>query len=66
MNTLNALMPKAAEIGTVKPLIYLQELVESRQNGASWMRAMHAQSGTLTDVMRMQSALFRSDNLRAT
>jgi carboxylate-amine ligase len=64
MNTLNALMPKAAEMGTVKPLLYLQELVASRQNGASWMRAMHAQSGTLADVMRMQSALFRNGSFK--
>lgn len=54
------LMPKAAELGTVKALLHLQELVQQRQNGASWMRAMHAQSGTLSDVMRVQSALFHN------
>ncbi len=54
------LMPTAAQIGTVRALLYLQELVAARQNGASWMRAMLAQSGDLTDLMRMQAALFRS------
>jgi glutamate---cysteine ligase / carboxylate-amine ligase len=63
MNTLNMLMPKAAELGTVKPLLYLQDLVAAKQNGASWMRAMQAQSGTLSDVMRMQAALFRSGSI---
>jgi glutamate---cysteine ligase / carboxylate-amine ligase len=56
---LEQLMPAAAQLGTVRALIYLQELVAARQNGASWMRAMHAQSGDLNDVMRMQAALFR-------
>ena len=54
------LMPAAAQLGTVRALLYLQELVAARQNGASWMRAMLAQSGDLTDLMRMQAALFRS------
>ncbi len=57
---LEDLMPTAAQLGSVRALIYLQELVAARQNGASWMRAMHAQSGDLNDVMRMQAALFRS------
>ncbi len=56
---LEDLMPAAAQLGTVRALIYLQELVAARQNGASWMRAMLAQSGDLNDVMRMQAALFR-------
>ena len=56
---LEDLMPVAAQLGTVRALIYLQELVAARQNGASWMRAMLAQSGDLNDVMRMQAALFR-------
>jgi carboxylate-amine ligase len=59
ISMLNQLMPKAAEIGTVKPLLMLQDLVNQRQNGASWMRAMHKQSQSLPDVMRMQSALFK-------
>ncbi|MDE2048426.1 MAG: glutamate--cysteine ligase, partial [Betaproteobacteria bacterium] len=63
-DTLVALMPKAAELGTTKPLLALQELVQSQQNGASWMRAMHAQSAALADVMQMQAALFRSGTLR--
>ncbi len=57
---LEDLMPTAAQLGTVRALIYLQELVAARQNGASWMRAMLAQSGDLNDVMRMQAALFRN------
>jgi glutamate---cysteine ligase / carboxylate-amine ligase len=62
---LQRLMPTAAELGTVRPLLYLQELVAARQNGASWMRAMFAQSGELGDVMRMQAALFRQKPMRA-
>ena len=50
----------AACLCTVPALLYLQELIAARQNGASWMRAMLAQSGDLTDLMRMQAALFRS------
>ena len=57
---LEDLMPTAAQLGTVRALIYLQELVAARQNGASWMRAMFAQSGDLNEVMRMQAALFRN------
>ena len=57
---LDDLMPVAAQLGSVRALLYLQELVAARQNGASWMRAMLAQSGDLNDVMRMQAALFRS------
>jgi glutamate---cysteine ligase / carboxylate-amine ligase len=56
---LEDLMPQAAQLGSVRALIYLQELVAARQNGASWMRAMLAQSGDLSDVMRLQAALFR-------
>jgi glutamate---cysteine ligase / carboxylate-amine ligase len=56
---LEDLMPTAAQLGTVRALIYLQELVAARQNGASWMRAMLAQNGDLSEVMRMQAALFR-------
>ncbi len=54
------LMPAAAQVGTVRALLYLQELVAARQNGTSWMRAMLAQSGDLTDLMRLQAGLFRS------
>lgn len=57
---LDQLMPTAAQLGTVRALIYLQEMVAAKQNGASWMRAMLAQSGDLNDVMRMQAALFRN------
>jgi glutamate---cysteine ligase / carboxylate-amine ligase len=60
---LEDLMPAAAQLGTVRALIYLQELVAARQNGASWMRAMLAQSGDLNDVMRMQAALFRHSGM---
>jgi glutamate---cysteine ligase / carboxylate-amine ligase len=56
---LEDLMPTAAQLGSVRAIIYLQELVAGRQNGASWMRAMLAQSGDLNDVMRLQAGLFR-------
>jgi glutamate---cysteine ligase / carboxylate-amine ligase len=56
---LEELMPTAAQLGSVRALIYLQELVAARQNGASWMRAMLAQSGDLNEVMRLQASLFR-------
>jgi glutamate---cysteine ligase / carboxylate-amine ligase len=58
-NLLEELMPTAAQLGSVRALIYLQELVAARQNGASWMRAMLAQSGDLNEVMRLQARLFR-------
>ena len=56
---LQSLMPEAAELGNLKPMMYLQDLATARQNGASWMRAMQAQTGTLEEVMRLQAALFR-------
>jgi glutamate---cysteine ligase / carboxylate-amine ligase len=59
---LQDLMPQAAQLGSVRALIYLQELAAARQNGASWMRAMLAQSGDLSDVMRQQAALFRESD----
>jgi gamma-glutamyl:cysteine ligase YbdK (ATP-grasp superfamily) len=64
-NLLEELMPTAAQLGSVRALIYLQELVAARQNGASWMRAMLAQSGDLNEVMRMQAALFRHSGSNA-
>jgi carboxylate-amine ligase len=58
-DVLARLMPQAAELGTVRALLYLQELVSARQNGASWMRAVQAHSASLSELMRMQAALFR-------
>jgi gamma-glutamyl:cysteine ligase YbdK (ATP-grasp superfamily) len=65
-NLLEQLMPTAAQLGTVRALVYLQEMVAARQNGASWMRAMLAQSGDLGDMMRMQAGLFRSSGHHGT
>jgi glutamate---cysteine ligase / carboxylate-amine ligase len=62
---LEDIMPVAAQLGSVRAIIYLQELVAARQNGASWMRAMHAQSGDLSEVMRTQAALFRHSGQHA-
>jgi glutamate---cysteine ligase / carboxylate-amine ligase len=59
---LQSLLPEAAELGNLKPMMYLQELASAQQNGASWMRAMHAQTGTLEEVMRLQAALFRQSS----
>lgn len=56
---LTRLMPVAAQLGTVRPLMMLQELAAAQQNGASWMRAMHAQCGDLRDMMVQQAELFR-------
>jgi glutamate---cysteine ligase / carboxylate-amine ligase len=56
---LTRLMPIAAQLGTVRPLMLLQELAAAQQNGASWMRAMHAQYGDLRDMMIQQAELFR-------
>jgi glutamate---cysteine ligase / carboxylate-amine ligase len=57
---LTRLMPVAAQLGTVRPLMMLQELAAARQNGASWMRATHAQCGDLREVVIQQAELFRS------
>jgi glutamate---cysteine ligase / carboxylate-amine ligase len=59
MNLLAKLMPVAAQLGTVRPLLMLQELTASHQNGASWMRAMQAQCGDLRELMIRQAELFR-------
>jgi gamma-glutamyl:cysteine ligase YbdK (ATP-grasp superfamily) len=54
------LMPVAAQLGTVRALMMLQELTSAHQNGASWMRAMHAQCGDLREMVIQQAELFRS------
>jgi glutamate---cysteine ligase / carboxylate-amine ligase len=59
LNLLARLMPVAAQLGTVRPLMMLQELTASHQNGASWMRAMQAQCGDLRELMIRQAELFR-------
>jgi glutamate---cysteine ligase / carboxylate-amine ligase len=59
---LTRLMPVAAQLGSVRPLMLLQELAAAHQNGASWMRAMHAQCGDLRDVMTEQAQLFRTSS----
>ncbi len=59
LNLLARLMPVAAQLGTVRPLMMLQELTASHQNGASWMRAMQAQCGDLRELMVRQAELFR-------
>jgi len=59
LELLARLMPVAAQLGTVRPLMMLQELTASQQNGASWMRAMHAQTGDLRETVVQQAELFR-------
>jgi glutamate---cysteine ligase / carboxylate-amine ligase len=54
------LMPVAAQLGSVRPLMMLQELAASHQNGASWMRAMQAQCGDMRELMIQQAQLFRN------
>jgi glutamate---cysteine ligase / carboxylate-amine ligase len=66
MNLLAKLMPVAAQLGTVRPLLMLQELTASRQNGASWMRAMQAQCGDLRELMIRQAELFRGSPTQQT
>jgi glutamate---cysteine ligase / carboxylate-amine ligase len=56
---LESLMVEAAELGNTRPLLFLQELVAARQNGASWMRAVHAQTGSLADMAKWQAELLR-------
>jgi glutamate---cysteine ligase / carboxylate-amine ligase len=56
---LQSLLPEAAQLGNAKPMMYLQELVAKRQNGASWMRQVHAQTASLEETMRLQASLFR-------
>jgi glutamate---cysteine ligase / carboxylate-amine ligase len=53
------LMPVAAQLGSVRPLMMLQELAAAHQNGASWMRAMQAQCGDMRELMIQQAQLFR-------
>jgi glutamate---cysteine ligase / carboxylate-amine ligase len=62
---LQDLLVEAAELGNTKPILYLQELVNAHQNGASWMRAIHAQTGTLQELMRLQTELFRNSSKNA-
>ncbi|MFM7330603.1 MAG: YbdK family carboxylate-amine ligase [Brachymonas sp.] len=59
LELLARLMPLAAQLGTVRPLMMLQELTASQQNGASWMRAMQAQTGDLRETVVQQAELFR-------
>lgn len=56
---LTRLMPVAAQLGSVKALMLLQEHVAAQHNGASWMRAMQAQCGDLRDMIVQQAELFR-------
>jgi glutamate---cysteine ligase / carboxylate-amine ligase len=59
LELLARLMPVAAQLGTVRPLMMLQELTMAQQNGASWMRAMQAQSGDMRETVIQQAELFR-------
>jgi glutamate---cysteine ligase / carboxylate-amine ligase len=59
LELLTKLMPVAAQLGTVRPLMMLQELAAARQNGASWMRATQAQCSDLREVVQRQAQLFR-------
>jgi glutamate---cysteine ligase / carboxylate-amine ligase len=59
MDLLAHLMPVAAQMGTVRPLMMLQELTAARQNGASWMRATQAQCSDLRETALAQAELFR-------
>jgi glutamate---cysteine ligase / carboxylate-amine ligase len=58
---LSRLMPVAAQLGTVRPLMMLQDLAAARQNGASWMRATMAQCADLHEVALRQAELFRGN-----
>jgi glutamate---cysteine ligase / carboxylate-amine ligase len=64
LHLLARLMPVAAQLGTVRPLLMLQELTASQQNGASWMRAMQAQCGDLRELMIRQAELFRGASVQ--
>ena len=59
LELLARLMPVAAQMGTVRPLLMLQELTMAQQNGASWMRAMQAQTGDMRETVIQQAELFR-------
>ena len=59
LEVLARLMPVAAQMGTVRPLLMLQELTMAQQNGASWMRAMQAQTGDMRETVIQQAELFR-------
>jgi glutamate---cysteine ligase / carboxylate-amine ligase len=60
------LMPVAAQLGTVRPLLMLQELTMAQQNGACWMRAMQAQTGDMRETVIQQAELFRGSGVTAT
>jgi carboxylate-amine ligase len=56
--TLGALKPHADALGSSAALEALHAMVNGEGNDAAWLRARHAQSGTLPDVVRQQAALF--------
>ena len=53
--TLEALAPHAEALGSQDALAALAETV-ARGNDATWLRQVYAETGTLTDVVRRQSA----------
>ena len=55
---LRRLAPHAQALGGTAALEALQALVAGEGNDATWLRARHADSGTLPDVVRQQAARF--------
>jgi glutamate---cysteine ligase / carboxylate-amine ligase len=64
-DTLQRIQPYAQTLRSTQALAALLDLVTREQNDAAWLRNVHAQTGTLADVVRRQSALWMGDDASA-
>ncbi len=56
LETLQRIAPHAAELDTTAPLAQLRAEVDEGRNDSAWLRKIYAESESLTDVARAQSA----------
>ena len=58
LDTLKALAPHAAELGSGEALARLAADLEANRTDAAWLRRAYRERGSLNDVARMQSDLW--------
>jgi carboxylate-amine ligase len=63
LETLERLTPAAAQLGTAVPLMSLAALAATEANDSRWLRERYFETKSLPDVVRMQAARWRQDDL---
>jgi carboxylate-amine ligase len=58
LHTFTMLGDVAQELGTTDAIEHLRQRVQNGESDAGWLRASHEQSGSLSDVVRRQSAVW--------